>query len=161
MPDLAGLLGVMPEFVWKDRTYRVHPRDLDLEGRYGKMTADDALDGILAHADRLGPELLGTQLEGWRHDKSARLFSYGGFLVQRALGTEDGQKLLAFLQLGKANPGVSRTLIDSIWKDKEKRRELLDRMNEASGEGPGPNEEPGPADSQAGPSQPSSEGAAG
>lgn len=150
MPDPLSF----PEFTWDERTFKVHPRDLELEGRYGHMLADEGLKAILAHSDTLGPELLQLQLEGWRHDRTARLYSYGGMIGQRALTTADGQKLLAFLQLGKANPGVSRALVEAIWKDPPKRQELWDRMREASGEAPVPNGQAGgerPPGSPAGP----------
>jgi hypothetical protein len=153
----------MIEFTFGERTYKVHPRDLDIEGRYGKMLADEGMDLILGHADKLGPDLLQMQLEGWRHDRTAKLYHFGGFLGQRALSNDEGKKLLAFLQLGKANQGVARGLIDLIWKDKVKREELLDKMREASGEGPVPNEQAGaeaPPEPPAGPSQPSSPDAA-
>jgi hypothetical protein len=149
MPDMAGLLGIPVEFTFADRTYKVHPRTLELEGRLGHMLADEALASIRAHADKLGPDLLALQLEGWRHDLAARLFSYDGYIVQRALGTPDGQKLLAFLQLGKANPGISRGLIDQIWKDQTKREELWARMKQASGEAdPNPSSEDSKSESQ-------------
>jgi hypothetical protein len=149
MPDAASLLGVMPEFEFGGRTYKVHPRTLELEGRFAKWCSDQSLLQLRAHADVLGPDLLQMQLDGWRHDLSSRLYEWGSFIVQRVLQTDSGAKHLAYLQLGKADPSVPRSLVDRVAKDPAKWQELLLKMREASGEldpprgGPPPDEPAG------------------
>jgi hypothetical protein len=156
MADVGSLLGVMPELTFGDppRTYRVHPRTLELESRFAKYVSDRAIGNIRAHADALGPDLLALQLEGWRHDLESGLFAYGSFLVQRFLQTDEGQKHLAYLQLGKADATVPRSLVDQIARDRERWRELVTKMAEATGELTDPKAH-GRANGTVGPAEPS------
>ncbi len=137
MPDLGTLLGTPLDFEFAGKVYKVFPRDLETEGRFGHWAADESLKGVIAHADTVGPDLLAVLLEGWRHDKASRLYEWGSFICQRLLRTDAGTQHLAYLQMGR-NKGLQRSLIDQIWKDDAKRQELLARMAEASGD-PSPN----------------------
>jgi hypothetical protein len=132
LPDLASLLGLPVEFTFLEKTYKVHPRTLELEGMFSRWVSDQALQQILAH--NLPPHILQAQMDGWRHDLAARLYDWTGWISIQAVNSEAGRKRLALLQLAKLNKGVTVDLVEQIAADSAKWAELLLKMKEASGE---------------------------
>jgi hypothetical protein len=139
MPDMATLLGTPLDFDWGGKVYKVHPRDLDIEGRFCQWCKNFTLEEIQSQAQTMLPGVLDAMLTGHRHDIASRFYEFTAFIPQRVLASEPGKKHLAFLQLGKADRTIRPALLEQVWKDPQKRRELLGKMKEASGEVADPN----------------------
>ena len=134
MSELAALVGVHRDFRFKNKTYKVAPRDLEVEAAYEVWLEESALDAIKRHRRRFSPEEYEQQLAGWRHDcATGEVYAFDGDVSRKSMRGIAGMRKLAWLQLCKAQP-VPESLVAEVAEDVEAWTELLTAMQRASGE---------------------------
>jgi hypothetical protein len=134
MPD-ATLLGLPATFEFEGTSYPFQdPRDFEVEGLFGRWAAEQALLLIEQCRDVMRPETYQMQMDGWRRD--APLYRWNGDASITARFSQEGCKYLALLQMQRAcdlllkqgkpfrGPPVTPELVERIWRDPEKRREM-------------------------------------
>lgn len=127
MSEIAATLGIGHEFTFEGKTYKIAPRDFEIEGYFEVWLEDQALLKLQRHRERFSPAEYGIQLDGWRHDCAANIYAFGGLVAWKALCSEPGQKYMALMQIQKASGGskvVIQELIDRIWDDPEALKEF-------------------------------------
>lgn len=119
MSEMAATLGIPPVFRFQGTEYKVSPRDFEVEAMAERKLEENALDAVKRFKDRLSPHDYQVQMDGWRRDVAARLYSYGSPSFMAWAFSVEGMKYMAYLQLAKLNADVTPHLIDRIWADKE------------------------------------------
>lgn len=136
--DLADVLQVPQPFEFEGKTYTVTARSFAQEALFATWVSRCSLRGIEQHKDDVDPQTYQTLLQGWRWDKTARVFDWGSPLVIQTACTAEGSKYLAFLSLregyekssDKKGPPVSEALVERIFKDADAWNRLWDVMTE-------------------------------
>lgn len=135
MGAVAQALGVLPEFEFEGRAYKVAERTLDVEALFELYCEDRALNKVRLHFERksLTPVEYEIHCRGIRGDMVSGVYSYGTADSLMVLLSPPGRKEMQFLRLADANRDkkVDRALIDRVWKDDAKLRELEDLMARA------------------------------
>lgn len=125
MSEMANVLGVSPSFEFEGRTYKVGPRDFEVEAMMAAELEARSLRAVQRYAGRMGPDEQKAQFDGWRRDVAAGVWDYGSPDFIAFYLSPNGARKAAYCQLLKHNPGrIDESVMDRVWADAAKWREL-------------------------------------
>ena len=135
MSEVANALGIGPTFDFEGVKYHVGPCDFEVEAEMERFLQQKDLQTVRRFAKDLGPAEYQAQLADWRKSCTAGTWSYGSPDFVRFYLTPAGIKKSMFLQLAKYNPGITEDVVDRVWDDLDKFKEL-DALIEVANAGP-------------------------
>lgn len=165
MTETEKAAGMPGTFTWRGRDFLVSPVTLDIEIRYGAAVAARAAEGIRGGRAALGEDGYRDALQLHKDDLAAGEYEWTGRVCSRALGSDAGQRELAWLCLTKLQPDFPREKMHELFRDRKVREQkddkgavtylpskwdelllLIAEMQAAPKNGPGPGPEaPGPS----------------
>ncbi len=135
MGSISDALGQGSEWKFKDKTYKVKPWTLGVQGRFERYLEGHALAGLQRIKAALPAEEYRDQLSRHFKDVATGEYSWGGERLAKALQSIPHVKQLFFMML-EDNEGITKELVDEMVNTKLE--EIYDQMNAAN---PDPNSE--------------------
>lgn len=138
--DEAQALEVPVSFTFNGRAYPVGAVTADVEGLFSQWLKDEAWKELYACRAALGEQAFEEQCRGLRGDITAKLYAFRSVNAFKALTSPEGLRFMVLLRFREGQRAavalgqqpkaraIKPELIEAIYADDGKWRELLDRL---------------------------------
>ncbi len=135
----ADLIGQPIPFSFEGQPYPLAPCTCEVELAFTNWLEMRARDKIVRRKKQL--QETGdyeAHLRIWQQGVDAARYDFAGGIAWESRCNEPGQKELLWMLMVKVTPAVTRSLVDRIFADPEKRRELFQLEDKEQGTTDGP-----------------------
>lgn len=130
----ANVCGVPISFAFTDPKggkvweLQVSVRTFEMEFAIQRRLEDRALEAVKRHRDSMTAQEYTLNMDGWRRDVATAVYEMGGESCWRFLTSKTGWVFNAVLQLKASSPEVDAALLERIYADADKMKELDEKM---------------------------------
>lgn len=135
MADSNAILGREFYLEFEGRQLKIGPRDFDVERRLVNFAEQRDYQTLRRHAELLGGAMTREQVSAWRMACSSGAWEYGSEAFSQLYSSLFGVKKSFEILLSRWNPEFTPDLMDRLWEDKAKLKEL-DELADAANSDP-------------------------